>query len=403
LSDEPGVPYDPFDEAVLANPFPSYAALRDRCPVHHFADFGDSGFFSVSRYEDVVSLSKDVDRWSAEWGQGPIYVREGGLRSDPPEHTIYRQLINRAFTPRRAAELEPFVRVTAQQLIDGCSSRRSVDLVDALAAPLPLLVIAHLLGVPAERVQEFKAWSDEFMEGQNNADPAVQGEARAKIDAFFTEELNLRRDLLEGHAGDPLDVLGDDILTSLLLAESDSGRRFTNEQLLPLLLLLLVGGNETTTSLIGNLVRRLLEEGLWETVAANESSWDAAIEESLRYDPPVLGLFRTARGNQQLHDVDVPDGAKVQGLCAAANRDPGVWSDPETFRLDRSTAEARKHLSFGAGIWFCPGAALARLEARIVLELLSKQWVGLRIDGPPVRTGSFMMWGLAALPLAWDA
>jgi cytochrome P450 len=240
------------------------------------------------------------------------------------------------------------------------------------------------------------------MEGQNNADPAVQGAARAKIDAFFSAELGRRRDRLAGHTGDPLAVLPDDVLTSLLLAESEEGERFSDEQLLPLLLLLLVGGNETTTSLIGNLVRRLLDLGLWEQVAADEAAWDAAIEESLRFDPPVLGLFRTAKGDQCLHGVDIADGAKVHGLYAAANRDPAVWRDPEAFRLDRTADEARQHLSFGVGIWFCPGAALARLEARTALQLLAERLPGLRVDAPPTRTGSFMMWGLSTLPVAWD-
>lgn len=401
--EDQAVSYSPFDEQVLADPFPSYAALRERCPVHHHADFGDDGFFSVSLYDDVLALSKDVENWSSEWGQGPIYVREGGLRSDPPEHTVYRRLISRAFTARRAAELEPFMRSTTESLIDGFVQDGRVELISALAAPLPLLVIARILGVPAERVQEFKGWSNEFMEGQNNADPEVQGAARAKIDAFFDEELNRRRALLEGHSGDPLAVLDDDVLTSLLLAESDDGERFSNEQLLPLLLLLLVGGNETTTSLIGNLVRRLLETGLWSQVAGDPSLWDAAIEESLRFDPPVLGLFRTARGDQRLHGVEIPDQAKVHGLFAAANRDPAAWTEPDSFRLDRSATEAAKHLSFGAGIWFCPGAAVARLEARMVLELLAEKLEGLRLDGPPVRTGSFMMWGLAELPIAWNS
>ena len=158
-------------------------------------------------------------------------------------------------------------------------------------------------------------------------------------------------------------MLPDDVVTSLLLARHDDGTAFTDEQLLPLLLLLLVGGIETTTSLIGSLVGRLLELGLWEQVAADPDLWDAAIEESLRFDPPVLGLFRTANGDQTVEGVVIPDECKVEGLYASANRDPDVWDDPDTFRLDRPPSEARRHLSFGVGIWFCPGAALARLEA----------------------------------------
>jgi cytochrome P450 len=394
--------YDPFDPAVLADPFPVYAALRERCPVHHHPGFGERGFYTVTRYDDVVALSKDVDRWSADWGQGPIYVKEGGLRSDPPEHTRYRRLITGAFTPSRTAALTAFVEASAGALVDRFAAAGEVDLVGAFAVPLPLDVIAHVLGVPADRGAEFKAWSDEFMAGQNNADPEVQGAARAKIDAYFVEELGQRRGRLAAAPGaDPMSVLPDDVLTSLLLADND-GRPFTDDELLPLLLLLLVGGNETTTSLLGNLVRRLLELGLWEQVVADPSLWDAAIEESLRLDPPVLGLFRTAQGDQHVHGVTVPADAKVQGLYAAANRDPAVFERPDSFRLDRTAREARQHLSFGVGIWFCPGAALARIEARAALRQLGERLPGLRLVGAVERTDSFMMWGPKALPVRWD-
>jgi cytochrome P450 len=241
------------------------------------------------------------------------------------------------------------------------------------------------------------------MAGQNSADPAVQGAARAKIDAFFAGELADRRARLAARPDDaPTDVLPDDVLTSVLLARDEDGNPFTDEQLLPLLLLLLVGGIETTTSLIGSLVARLLEFGLWEQVAADPSTWDAAIEESLRFDPPVLGLFRTANGDQTVHDVAIPAECKVEGLYASANRDPDVWDDPDTFRLDRPPADLRRHLSFGVGIWFCPGAALARLEAKVTLELFAARLPNLRVDGSAERKASFMMWGPAALPLAWD-
>ncbi len=395
--------YDPFAPEVLASPFEAYGELRAQCPVHHHAGFGDRGFYTLARHDDVVDLFKDTARWSADWGQGPIYVKEGGLKSDPPEHTTYRRLVVGAFTAARTAQLEPFVRATASALIDAFAADGTVDLIAAYGAPLPMNVIVQVLGVPNDRGSEFKQWSDEFMAGQNSADPAVQGAARAKIDAYFATELQRRRDVLAADpAAAPTDVLPDDVVTSLLLARDDDGAPFTDEQLLPLLLLLLVGGIETTTSLIGSLVGRLLELGLWEQIASDPDLWDAAIEESLRLDPPVLGLFRTAKGDQTVHGVTIPDECKVEGLYASANRDPEVWADPDSFRLDRAPSDARRHLSFGVGIWFCPGAALARLEARVTLELLASRLRGLRLAGPPGRKASFMMWGPDELPLAWD-
>jgi cytochrome P450 len=395
--------YDPFADEVLASPFAAYRELRDRCPVHHHAAFGERGFYTLARHDDVVDLFKDTGRWSADWGQGPIYVKEGGLKSDPPEHTTYRRLVTGAFTAARTAQLEPFVRETASALIDAFAADGATDLIAAYGAPLPMNVIVHVLGVPNDRGAEFKQWSDEFMAGQNSADPAVQGAARAKIDAYFAAELARRRALLAAQPGAAAtDVLPDDVLTSLLAARDDDGEPFSDEQLLPLLLLLLVGGIETTTSLIGSLVGRLLELGLWERTAADPDLWDAAIEESLRFDPPVLGLFRTAKGDQTVNGVVIPDECKVHGLYASANRDPQVWDDPDTFRLDRPASDARRHLSFGVGIWFCPGAALARLEARVTLELLAARLPHLRLAGPPGRKPSFMMWGPDELPLAWD-
>jgi cytochrome P450 len=306
---------------------------------------------------------------------------------------------------RQVPAMEGVVRDIANGLIDSFVRKGEVDLIAEFAMPLPVIIISKLLGVPEERGAEFKAWSDEFMAGQNAADPEVQGRARAKIDGYFIEELRRRRALVEA-AGEGTEVVGtvlpDDILTAVMLAEHD-GRPFTDEELLPLLLLVLVGGNETTTSLIGSMVARLLDLNLWDRVVGDESVWDVAIEETLRYDPPVLGLFRTARGPQRVHGVDIPADAKVQGLFASANRDPEVWDDPQTFRLDRDLVELRaKQTSFGIGITFCPGAALARRETRIALELLGRRLPNLRRAGADRRVASFMMWGRQTLPVAWD-
>ncbi|TYK46802.1 cytochrome P450 [Actinomadura decatromicini] len=397
---ESGGEYDPFAPEVLEDPAAAHRALRERCPVHHHTGFGENGFYTLSRHADVAALFGDVGLWSSEWGQGPIFTKEGGLRSDPPEHTVYRRLVTAAFTARRTAALEDWITATAGDLIDGFAADGRADLCAAYAVPLPVLVIAKILGVPAAGVDEFKEWSDQFMAGQNAADPAVQGAARAKIDGYFSEVLEERRAVLAS-AGP--DALPDDLLTALLTAEHD-GRPFTTEELLPLILLLLVGGNETTTSLIANAVWRLLDLGLWDDVRARPELVDAAVEESLRYDPPVLGLFRTNTRPVIMHGVEIPEGSKAHGLYASANRDPEAWDDPDTFRLDRDLADLRRrHMSFGAGQYLCPGAALARLEARISLRLLGERLPGLRLDGAPTRVDSFMMWGPSNLPITWSS
>jgi cytochrome P450 len=390
--------YDPFTSEVLADPAAAYRYLREQCPVHLFDGFGERGFYTVSRHADVDAVFRDVGLWSSEWGQGPIYTKEGGLRSDPPEHRVYRQLVTGAFSARRVAALEPVVGEVAGTLVEALAGKGRGDLIAEFATPLPVIMISRILGVPPERRDDFKQWSDEFMAGQNAADPAVQAGARAKIDAYFGAELDRRRALRDSG-----EALPDDVLTSLLNAQHD-GRGFTNEELLPLILLLLVGGNETTTSLIGNLVWRLLDLGLWEQVSTRPELRDVAIEESLRYDPPVLGLFRTSKEATSLHGVEIPAGRKVHGLYASANRDPAAWDDPDSFRVDRDCDDLRRrHMSFGVALYLCPGAALARVEARVALDLLIDRLPGLRLTDPPERTDSFMMWGPKSLRVAWDA
>ena len=398
------VDYDPFS----SNPFDRYEDLRTKCPVHHFDGFGERGFYTLSRYDDVLDLFKNVDRWSGAEGQGPLHVREGGLRSDPPTHTIYRRLVTGAFTPRRIAAMAPLVEQTARSLIDAMEPAGATELVHSFASPMPVAVIAHVLGVPPKYRVGFRALSENFMEAQNSADPEVLEAAKDPIYEIFRDEMNDRRRLLangaavEGHDPPETTRVPDDLLTSLLVATHD-GRPFTNDELLPLLLLLLVGGNETSTSLIANLVYRLLDLGEWDRVANDPRLLDVTIEESLRFDPPVLGLFRTARGDQQVHGVTIPDGDKVHGLYAAANRDQTVWHDPERFNVDRDLKEAQRHLSFGAGIWYCPGAALARLEARTSVQLLHASLRGLRIAGEADLEARLITWGVRTLPVAWNA
>jgi cytochrome P450 len=399
----PNVSYDPF----ASDPFPTYAELRDKCPVHHHAGFGDQGFYTLSRYEDVLDLFKDVSRWSGEYGQGPQHVREGGLRSDPPEHTIYRRLAAGAFTPKRTAAMAPLVERIATDLASAMAPSGQADLVEAFASALPVTVIAEILGVPAQHRPRFRGLSEQFMEAQNGADPAVLDAAKEPIYEIFRDEMALRRNLLDagavvsGEAAPAAGRVPDDLLTSLLTAERD-GRPFTDDELLPLLLLLLVGGTETSTSLIASLVYRLLSLGEWERVSSDPAALEVAIEESLRFDPPVLGLFRTARGDQEVAEVTIPDGAKVDGLYAAANRDPAIFQNPDEFRLDRRLDEARQHLSFGAGIWVCPAAALARLEAATSVRTLAEHLPGLRLDGDPEIEGRLVTWGVRRLPVAWS-
>ena len=188
-------------------------------------------------------------------------------------------------------------------------------------------------------------------------------------------------------------------------AAAGGGRRLTDAELLNILQQLLVGGNETTTSLITNMFRRLLERPeLYAQVVADPGLDAIAVEESLRMDAPVLGLFRTPTSDVELHGVTIPERTKAMATYGAANRDPDVFDDPDTFRLDRDVDELRrKHLAFGLGRHFCPGAHLSRLEARIVLRALAERAPDLRLDGDSTRIPTFLLWGRRTLPVAWGS
>ncbi|MEM7094532.1 MAG: cytochrome P450 [Actinomycetota bacterium] len=383
--------YNPFSAEVLRDPFPALAELRTECPVHRFDGF-DPPFLTVTRLDDVTSILRDNDTWTARYGQSPLHKVSGCLFTDPPEHTMYRKLVQQGFTPRVVASMEDEITALADELVTAMiEDGGPADLHDAVACPLPVLVIAKILGVPTDRIVEFKEWSDRRVEGMASSDPRAGAEALAAMQQLFLEEIDKRR-TSPGR---------DDMIDGLVHAEVD-GRRLNDDELLVILEQLLVGGNETTTSLITNLFWRLLDDrALWEQLAADRSSDAVAIEESLRFDPPVLGLFRTAAQETELHDVAIPDRTKVMTSYAAANRDPGHFEQPDVFRLDRDPAELRKHLSFGLGHHFCPGAHLSRLEARIVLRQLADRLPTLRLDGDPERISPFLLWGRRTLPIDW--
>lgn len=404
-----GVAYDPVGPEVLADPFPAYARLRAACPVHHHATFTPP-FFAVSRHADVVDVLRDVDTWSMRYGPSPQYTRGAGLVSDPPEHTEFRRLFVRGFTPRTVGGLEAELGRIASDLLDRMAAApdRRAELHTAFAYPFPMTVIARLLGIPETDLGLFAEMSDDLTRTYNLPDPQASAPARARLDAYFQVEIDRRRAQLaaagidepgEEHLGT---VVPNDMISGFVVAEYQ-GRRLTDTEMRWVLLLLMLGGNETSTALLTNAVWRLLEEpGRWAALVADPGLVDVAIEESLRHDPPVLGLFRTATHDVDLHGVAVPAKAKMMVCYASANRDESVWSSPDEFRLDRPLEEARGHLSFGFGHHFCPGAALARTEGRIALRMLVERFPGLRLAGPTTRIEAFNLWGRATLPVTWS-
>lgn len=377
--------YDPFGSPVLDEPSVAYAHLLAERPVHYFADF-DPPFYTLSRHADVQRALRDIDTYSSEFGQGPRFTPPAGMLSNPPQHTFFRSLVQQAFSPRAIEAMRGRVEELAEELLDEIPAGEW-DLHDAFAFPLPVIVIAEMLGVPADDLHLFKRWSDASVAAMGAADPSAYESELADLANYILARIRERR-AAPGRG---------DLIDRLVQAEQDC-KGLTDEDILSVVNQLLVGGNETTTSLITNAVWRLLERpALWRQVVAEPGLVDRALEESLRFDPPVLGLYRSTTRAVELHGVCIPKDAKVMLHYAAANRDPEVWDDPDTFSLDRP---AQRHLSFGLGVHFCLGAQLARLEASAALRALAARCPDLRLVNPGERITPWFLWGRRHLPVA---
>ena len=347
----------------LSAPFddPGFADLRDRCPVSKT----EMGAWYFARYEDSVAGAKDVDRFIASFREpGVVVLDEEQLVSEIPEprHGQIRRIINSAIAAHRIGRVEPFCESLCNELLDELIARdEPVDLVSEYVMPVPNNVIAHLLGAPPEDFRRWAEWSDEVVQGtyptknRNERGEGLAGahpEFVAYVDALIAE----RRERPT-----------EDFITRLVSTEVD-GRRLTDIEARSQLVFLFISGNETTRHLIGNLLWRVTSDPeLFEQLQNDPSLIPAAVEESLRLDPPVKFLMRNCMVDGEVAGTEIAAGEKVAFGLGSANRDREQFEDAESFRLDRS--DGRSHLSFGGGPHVCPGAALARLEARVALEV----------------------------------
>lgn len=390
--------YTPVAEDVLTDPFPAYAALREQCPVHHEEDIG---LYSVSRHEDIVEVLKRPVMWSNRHGPGIGFSDQslGDMQhDDPPEHQKRRNLARDWFVPSAVKRMEPDLRQIAGELLNSIFPRGEADLYADYALPLPVTSFCSLLGITLDDRDSFIHWADQLTLGMAYPERAVQ--ARRDMRAFTLGELGRRR-VMAGAGED----LPPGLLSHLAVAPwADDGAPMLDEEIVGMVNQLLVAGHETTTSLITNCVWRLLEDrsDRWDRIVAEPALIAAALEESLRHDPPVLGLCRTNNEDTSIGSVPVPAGSKVMVLFASANRDPSVFSEPDIFRLDRDAGETARHLSFGWGIHHCLGSRLARLTAGVAVELLATRISSLRLVGPTERVPSPFLWGRKHLPVAWD-
>ena len=383
--------WNPLAPSFVADPYPVYRALRESDP-YHLSDL--TGEFVISRFEDVDEILRDWHRFSNERPPDRIRTPETDssiLQRDPPDHTRLRALVSRAFTPRRIATMEEHIRETAHALLDEVADRDQFDLMSNLAALLPTVVIAEMIGIPTAERQQFKAWSDAFIRiGDRTSTPeeVEQGLAAARaLYEYFADQVELRRH-------EP----ADDLITRLITAREEQDQ-LSEHEMISTLTLLLLAGNETTTNLIGNGLKALLEhrEQL-QMLREQPELLDNAIEELLRYDSPVQLDPRLTTEEVVLGGKSVGPGHPVTLVIGGANRDPEQFSDPETLDITREDAG---NISFGRGIHFCLGAPLARLEGKIAFECLLERFGDIEFSArPPEYRPNLALRGLKHFDIA---
>ena len=391
--------FNPFDEATRRSPWALFARARREHPVWRHEGLPVS---SVFRYADCQAILRDPKTWSSMFptppGFDPEDVPRSMLVTDPPEHTRLRGLVSQAFTPKRIRELAPRIEAIAHALLDDALARREVDLVDALTYPLPVIVIAEMIGVPAEDRARFKAWSDALVAPLGSiffAPPspemvAEQRRIRVELEAYFVR-------LVEDRRRTPKD----DLLTALVQAELE-GSRLSFDELLAMLILLLVAANETTTNLIGNAALELLAHpDALAALRADPSRMPAAMDEVLRCSSPVQMDPRLAVRDVEVQGTTIPAGEFVLCWIGAANRDEAVFERSETFDIGR---EKNPHLAFGFGPHYCLGASLATLEAVVAVRVLLERTRSFaRPDDAPLPLHpSIVFRGVRSLPLVLE-
>ncbi len=381
------IAYSPFSDSTMTDPSNAYAELHAEAPVHYYADY-DPPFYTLSKYEDVADALRDTKRFSSHWGQGPRFTPPMGMLSNPPQHTFFRSLVQQKFTPASIRSMTPWIEALADELLDKITDVSKFDVHDDFAFPLPVIIICRILGIPEKDIEKFKVWSDASVEAMGSEDPAPWAEKMEAMAAFQLAQVEERRNM---------DNPPDDLVTLLVQTEHE-GEPLPDPQILSVFNQLFVGGNETTTSLITNCVWRLLERpALWQRLVDDPDLVETALEESLRFDPPVLGLYRTTNEPVTLRGVTIPENAKVMLHYAAANRDPEIFENPYEFSLDRK--KNKRHLAFGLGVHFCLGSELARLEARTAMKALVKRFPDLTLENAGERIKPFFLWGRKRLPV----
>ena len=434
--------YDPFSPEVIWDPYPYYRRLLREAQVHHEAEHD---LWVLTRYDHVQRALRDHRALSSAEGVG--FQRMGlpmMLTLDPPDHTRLRRIVSREFTPRNLERWRSIVERLAHDAVSRLLEREGADFVEEVAAPLPVGVIAGMLGLPAADLPELRQISDDIVEGfkmsrqySHVARQLTGFLANGSVVEWFTRfgmrfpgptGLVMRSLARFAHNAEGATLWGGDIersvaavsrlqaycgalvrhrrrhpgddLVSQMLRPHEEGA-LDEAEVFWFFLLLLLAGHETTTNLLGNLLLALIanpEE--WRALCADPSLVPSAVNEALRFESPIQGFFRTAKEPYRAGDVEIPRGGRVLVLFAAANRDPEHYPDPDAFRVRRNPTD---HLGFGGGIHFCLGASLAEMEGRAVLSELVSRTSELTIAGAVERTTNPTLRGVKRLPLGCAA
>jgi cytochrome P450 len=393
-----------FGPEMLADPYPVYHRLRAASPVFR-APALDA--WVVTGYDAVAAALRDPRLSSDRYGRARQRLETKGLgdlfdernrsliHMDPPDHTRLRGLVNKAFTPRAVEAMESRIQGLVAAFLDAVTPCGRMDVIADLAYPLPVTVIAEMLGVPAADRARFKHWSDEIS-------AVLSGDLTSLPEATLRRALEARGELVDyfrAAVARLRQAPADNLLSALIQAEENGGR-LTENELYSTAVLLLIAGNETTTNLIGNgLLALLRHPDQQRRVWADESLVPSAVEEMLRYDSPVQLTSRIAKEDLEMAGTKIERGHGVFLILAAANRDPTRFPEPDRFDASRPD---NRHVAFGAGPHFCLGAPLARLEAQVALRTLRRRFPNLRLEGQtPEYRNNFNLRGLKSLEVAF--
>src|SRR5271170_4471206 len=412
--------YDPWNPEFVRDPISRYQPLLSSSPVLleggklppslALGALPDKPVVLIARYDDVLTVMRDAARFSnhrpprpdAQSSQGgglKFYGAANLLFSDPPVHTRLRRLVTRAFSPRRIRDLAPVIKSLVVRMIDAVAAKRAFEVMEDLAWPLPMAVIAAMLGVTPKFYDDFRRWGVLII----NADTLSSGgsyspetrEAVSKLRDYVSQEIEKRHNS------------GADDLISILVRAQEQGDGLTAPEVLAFVLLLLLAGSETTTSLIGNGLQLMVEHPeAFATLKRHPEMWPSAIEEILRFEPPVHAVDRYATCDTEVGGAAIPQGSLIHVLLAAANFDPAKFPNPGKFDITR---EPNDHVAFGEGIHFCLGAGLSRIEGEIIFPYLLERFPNLRAADPAFdgriysgATSYFMPRRIGSLPMLID-